>query len=255
MVRRLGIVIVVGLLVTAACTGDRGGQTMVAARRLVTVTVTEGVDLPGQTVPTRTDTTTLWLGPGLARRDGFGGSYIVDTHRDLLTMINHRDRTFTRNTTAAVAAQLGALARDTTGAGGRQQRQLQGLLDVAARVTDTGETATIDGYPVRRWIVEQQFGQQRTVSELWLTTAIDADYSLLHRTTRPALAALPGGAEALAELSKLRGVPVRADAVLEVMNRQTPSRSRLVAADLDTVPLAFFEPPPGYEPAAGSSDK
>ncbi|MBD3219669.1 hypothetical protein GF314_00380 [bacterium] len=239
------IAAIAALALLAGCGGETP-ETTVTARRLVTVTVTEGIDLPGQTVPTRTDTTTLWLGPGLARRDAHGGSYIVDTHRDLLTMIDHRDRTYTRNTTAAVAGQLAALARDTTGTGSRQQRQLQSLLDVGARVTDTGETGTIDGYPVRRWIVEQQFGRQRTTSELWLTTAIDVDYALLHRATRPALAALPGGEDAVAELRKLRGVPVRSSAVIEVMGRQTPSRSRLVTADLDTVPLSFFAPPEGY---------
>ena len=233
------------LALLGACGGDTP-ETTVTAHRLVTVTLTEAVDLPGQTVPTRTDTSTLWLGPGLARRDAHGGTYLVDTDRDLLTMVDHRDRSYTRNTTAAIARQLAALARDTSGTGSREQRQLQSLLDIDARVTDTGETDMVDGYPVRRWVVEQQFGRQRTTSELWLTTAIDVDYALLHRATRPALAALPGGEDALAELRKLRGLPVRSSAVIEVMGRQTPSHSRLVTADMDTVPLSFFAPPEDY---------
>lgn len=240
------------LLLLAACGDDEpAGETTVAAHELVTVTRTEAVRLPGQHVPADTDTVTLWIGPGLARRDAEGGSYLVDTHRDLLTWVDHDDSTWTRSTGADVAGLLHTLAHDTLPGGDRRTHQLKNLLRVAARVQDMGETATIDGYHCRRWVVTRTFGRQQTTTEVWLTADLDVDASLLQRTARPALAALPGGGQALAELSRLEGVPVRATALIEVLGRETRSETRLVSARQTQVPLSLFSPPPGYAPAGG----
>jgi hypothetical protein len=249
MIRQLLPAAALFLLALAACDRDTR-ETTVVAHRLVTVTETEAMRLPGEKMDATVDTTTLWLGPGLARRDkGRRSSLLVDAHRELITNVDHETRTWTRQTRTEMAAQLDALARDTVGSDDRRTRQLQRLLDMKARVIDTGETDTVDGYPVRRWIVEQSFGGQRITSELWLTEAIDVDYDLMLRTTQAPLLALPGGAEVLTELGKLRGVTVRSSAVLEVFGRTSSTNARLVAADLDTVPVSFFAPPGDYAPA------
>lgn len=230
-----------------SCADDAPEQTTVA-HRLVSITVTDLLETDHGPRPrwATTDTLTLWLAPGLARRDSREGSLLMDLDRQLLTMVDHGERTFTSGTTAEVFAGLAALAADTTGVGDRKMQRLKSLLDVDARVTDTGEQEVIDGYDCRRWVVEQRFGSQHTTSEVWLTGDLDVDFTLLHRATQPALAALPGGEAALDELSRLRGVPVWSTAVMRTLGRQTRSETRLVEATLDTVPVSFFRPPAGY---------
>jgi hypothetical protein len=229
----------------AACGGDPSDRTVVA-QRLVSVTITDPFDGPGARRLATADTLSLWLGPDLARRDSRDGSLLVDLERQVLTMVDHGDRSYVSGTTAEVYAELAALAGDTTRSRDRKTRQLKSLLDVDARVVDTGEDDVIDGYQCRRWVVEQRFGTQQTTSEVWLTTDLDVDFTLLHRATQPALAALPGGEAALAELSRLQGVPVWSTAVMQIMGRQTRTETRLVQAVLDTVPLSFFRPPADY---------
>ncbi len=232
---------------------DQPPEPTVVAHRLVSVTVTDEAKLPGQTQPARADTVTLWLADGLARRDNHAGSLLVDTRQRLLTMVDPHDRTYVRGTTAEVFQQLAALAADTLRSPDRKTRLLQSMLDVDARVTDTGEVEVIGGYRCRRWVVEQRFGTQQTTSEVWLTTDLDVDVTLLQQATQPALAALPGGEDALAELSRLEGMPVWTTSLMQVLGQTTRSETRLVAADLDTVPVSFFLPPEGFEDRAPNS--
>ncbi len=227
------------------------GPAAVPVTRVVSVTRSEPMSLPGQSLPARTDTVTLWLGPGIARRDNAEGTFLVDATRDLLAFVDHDDRTWTVQTAAQVQRQLAALAADTLGGephpGSRDQlERLRSLLRVAARVTDTGETQTIDGHRCRRWIVEQRLGAQEITTELWLTEELGVDYALLHQVTRPAMAVLPGGAQALAELSRLRGVPVRSTSLIRALGRRGRTQTELLAVDRQTVTPAHFAPPPGY---------
>lgn len=240
-----GLVAALMLACLLAACGDPSEQTVVA-RRLVSVTITDPLDGPGPRRLATADTLSLWLAPDLARRDSRDGSLLVDLERQVLTMVDHRNRTYVSGTTAEVFAELAALADDSTRSRDRKTRQLKSLLDVDARVVDTGDEDVIDGYQCRRWVVEQRFGSQHTTSEVWLTTDLDVDFTLLQRATQPALAALPGGEAALAELSRLQGVPVWSTAVMQIMGRQTRSETRLVQAVLDTVPLSFFQPPADY---------
>ncbi len=235
------------VLLLLGCARDQV-ESEVTVRKLVSISEAAAVDLPGQHNVARADTVTLWLGPGLARRDAQAGTFLVDSHRGLLTHVNHDNRTWTRESAALVRRQLAALATDTLKhAGDPRLHQLKRLLEVSARVTDTGEEATIDGYQCRRWIVEQSFGDQTTTSELWLTREIDADYSLMLQTTQPALAALPGGEAATQELRKLAGVVVRSSGVLRVLGRKTTTSTRLISAETTSVPLSLFSPPADYE--------
>ncbi len=244
----------IGLLAGAGCGDDAseqdGDATGVPVTRVVSVTRSEPMSLPGQSVPAQTDTVTLWLGPGIARRDNASGTFLVDATRGLLAQVDHASRTWTVRTAAQVRDQLAALA-DTTGGAPRatsrdQLERLRSLLRVAVRVTDTGEEQEIDGHRCRRWVVEQQLGRQRITTEVWLTDQLDVDHALLHQATRPALAALPGGEQALQELSRLQGVPVRSTSIIRALGRRGRTETELLEVARETVPPAHFAPPAGY---------
>lgn len=224
---------------------DTGG---VGVTRLVTVTTTDALALPGQKLAASTDTVTLWLGPGVARRDVGGGSLLLHAGVDRLTWLDHRARTWTSQTADEVREQVAALAADssTVGLAGDRVDRLKSLLRVAVSAKDTGEDAEIAGYRCRRWVVEQRLGDQATTSEIWLTRDVDVDFALLNRLARPTLAALPGGEDALVELSRLDGVPVLSTAIMTVMNRQGRTETRLVSVDKLVVDPGLFMPPAEY---------
>ncbi len=234
----------------AAC-GERRDGDLLEVRMLVTETRTDHLELPGQTVPATIDTITLWLGPGLARRDAPEGTYLVDLQRDRLTYVQHATRTWVSGSIADVQQLFHRLATDTLDQR-REERRLRLLkimLNMSARVTDTGEQARIDGYRSSRWIVEQHLGEQAIISELWLTREIDVDYELLHHAARPALLAVPGGEAAMAEMARLRGVPVRTTSELRLLGREGRAESRLLRASRVRVPRDFFAPPADYRPS------
>ena len=238
------------LLLITACSSDQDTD-LIEVRKFVSVTETDAMSLPGQVVPASTDTVTLWLGPGVARRDVDGGSLLVHAAQDRLTWLDHEARTWTSQTATELQRQLAILAADTAGRESQDPRlaRLQTMLKVAVAVTDTGEEREIDGYQCRRWIVEQRQGDQTTTTELWLTGDLVVDWNLLNRLTRPTLAAFEGGRRALTQLSRLEGFPVRAVAILDVMNRPGRSVTRLVATGAEMLPPSHFLPPEGYRPS------
>jgi hypothetical protein len=239
-------VLIVGLL--ASCTRD-GPDTLVKAQRLTNLSTVTALGLPGPVVPVETDTVVLWLGPDLARRDARDGTFLVDPRRGVLTFVDHAARTWTTQTTEQIQRQLAALAAEAPGLDPSDERLalLQDMLTVAVKVTDTGEETRLDGYQCRRWILEQQLGEQLVTTELWLSEDIEVDFHLLHHATRPALLALPGGQAALAELSRLQGVTVLATALMRVQQHQGRSETRLLAVDEVMVPRSFFAPPAAYD--------
>ena len=250
MTRHLSLVAVITLPLVLAlgCGRDRPADDL-SVVKLVSETRTDAMSLPSQDLAATVDTTTLWLGPDLARRDSGGGTFLVDAAGQL-TQVDHVTHTWTSRSADEVGQLLAALAADTSSTDTPTAiDQLRSLLKVAARVSDTGEEAEIDGYRCRRWIVEQRYGPQHSTTELWLTRDIELDYGLLQRATRPAMQALPGGPAALAELSRLEGVPVRSSGLLRVMNRDGSTQSRLLSVETVTVPAAFFQPPADYRSA------
>jgi hypothetical protein len=238
------------LTILPACGGeeqpaDRGG---LGVTRLVTVTTTDPMSLPGKQLAATTDTVTLWLGPGVARRDVGGGSLLLHAGVDRLTWLDHRARTWTSQTADEVREQVAALAADSSAVGlaGDEMDRLKSLLRVAVSAKDTGEEREIAGYRCRRWVVEQRLGDQSTTSEIWLTRDVDVDFGLLNRLARPTLAALPGGDAALVELSRMDGVPVLSTAIMTVMNRRGRTETRLVSVDKMVVDPGMFMPPAEY---------
>lgn len=236
----LPLLVLLGLV---AC--DRGRQLEVT--RVVTITETGATRLPGRVYQARTDTTILWLGPERARRDRGLATFLVDGSNNIVTHVDHAQRTWTRASSEALSEALALLAADTVQAADRRTHNLQSLLKVSARVTDMNEARTIDGYPCRRWVVEQQFGDdQHITTEIWLTDAIAVDAGLLQRVASPSLAAVPGGEQALAELSRLQGIPVRSASLRRLMGGDSRSESRLVKVETVQVPADFFMPPEDY---------
>lgn len=235
------------VLWTAGCTREQADPE-VRAHRVTTVTTYEVLNLPGQPAPAETDTVILWLGPQAARRDTGEGAFLVDPERHRLTFLDHATRTWTTQTTAEIQRQIQDLAdaaADTT-SDDQQLDQLRGMLEVAVKVTDTGEEARIDGYDCRRWLVQQFLGDHLVSSELWLTLDIELDFGLLHQATRPAMLAMPGGQAAAAELARLQGVTVLATTLMRLQEYQARTETRLLAVEEVTVPAGFFAPPPDY---------
>lgn len=234
----------------AGCARE-GPDTLVEVQKLTTVATVTALGLPGPVVPAETDTVVLWLGPDLARRDAHDGTFLIDPGRGALTFVDHDARTWTSQTTEQIQRQLAALAAAAPDhePGDERVALLQDMLTLSIKVTDTGENTRLEGYDCRRWILEQQLGEQLVTTELWLTEDIEVDFHLLHHATRPALLALPGGQAALQELSRLQGVTVLATTLMRVQQHQGRSQTRLLAVDEVRRPRSFFAPPPDYQAA------
>ena len=86
-----------------------------------------------------------------------------------------------------------------------------------------------------------------------VTRDIPVDWPLLQRLTQPTLAAMPGGNDALAELARLDGFPVRSFAILEIMGRRGRTETRLLSVETVEVPRSRFQPPEDYGPSTAGA--
>ncbi len=228
--------------------GGCGRDARIPAMHLIQVTRTEAAQLPGQNVPAHADTTETWLAADRVRREGPQQTFVLRADTGTVLLLDRKNRTYlnlTFDEASHLLSQLAAVA-DTTDSRTPRTRQLTEMVRVSARVVDTGDDETINGYHCHRYIVEIRMGDATTTTEQWVTRDLKVDLGLLRRASFATLVGLPGGAAAMAELAKVQGLPVRATTIIDVFHRQVRSTTDLVAAQERRVSPKLFEPPPGY---------
>ena len=187
--------------------------------RLTQVTVTDAAELPGQVLPARTDTARIWLAADRTRRDTGAKSFVMRVDTGRMIVIDHAQKAFLDVSLDDAGRLLSGLATRPDSSSHPRDRTLRGLYRVAAKVTDTGEKAPINGYQCRRYVLELHLGDTQMISEQWVTQALGIDDGQLRRASFAALLGLPGGVEAMAELARVQGVPVRSTTITSLFGR------------------------------------
>jgi hypothetical protein len=253
MIRPPHILLAAGLVVALAAAGCGRRPEVIAATRLTQITTTEAASLPGQNLPARTDTTVTWLAADRTRRDSGARSFVLRVDAERMMVIDRGARTYLDVSLDDAGKLMAALAAAPDTATHPRDRLLQGMFRVSAKVTDTEQTSRIDGHDCRRYIVELHLGDTHMVSEQWVTGDLQIDDQQLRRASFAALLGLPGAAEAMTELARVRGIPVRTTTLTTVLNREIHSETRLAEIASVEVGPDLFTPPAGFQALAPTS--
>jgi hypothetical protein len=245
---RLLIVILIGLLIGMAGCGGR--PETISATRLTQITTTEAVSLPGQNLPARADTTVVWLAADRTRRDNGTQSYVMRADAERMMVIDHAARSYLDVSFAEASKLMAGFAAAPDTARHPRDRLLRGMFRLSAKVTETTDAERIDGHDCRRYIIELRLGDTHIVSEQWVTGDLQIDDRQLRRASFATLLGLPGAAEAMAELARVQGVPVRTTTLTTLLNREIRSETRLAGVARVQVVPEFFAPPAGFQAIA-----
>ncbi len=238
------------LVVVMAAAGCGGSPDTLPATRLTQITTTEAATLPGQRLPARADTTVIWIAADRTRRDGGTQSFVMRTDAERMMVIDRAARTYLDVSFDEASRLMTALAAAPDTAVHPRDRLLQGMFRVAAKVVETADRERIDGHDCRRYVVELRLGDTHMVSEQWVTEDLQIDDHQLRRASFAALLGLPGAAEAMAELARVQGVPVRTTTLTTLLNREIRSETRLADVSVVQVDPALFAPPAGFQAVA-----
>ena len=151
----------------------------------------------------------------------------VDTERML--MIDRGARTYLDVSLDEAGRLMAGMAAAPDTATHPRDRLLHGMFRVAAKVTDDrARRSRIDGHDCRRYVVELHLGRHAAWSASSGSPATSQiDDPQLRRASFATLLGLPGAAEAMAELARVQGVPVRTTTITTLLNREIRSETRL----------------------------
>jgi hypothetical protein len=187
----------------------------------------------GHTQPARDSQTTFWIGEKGARRDDGDTEVLVRFDQNKLYLINHAKKSYS---VLDLPVDLTALMPE---AQRQQMGQMLEMMKMSATVEPSDEHKEINGWQTHRYDVHlsNQMGM-KVDSTVWMTDDIDVDEASFKKLTRAMASLQPGGASAVDELLKLKGVPVLVDTKLQAMGGSTTSKEELVSAESDATPPA-----------------
>ena len=228
----LTIAFAAGLLLAAAAAADT---------RLELKSHTDAFQMMGQSQPAQDKTIRFWIADDRVLRDDGQSAFLYRADENKLYLIDHGAKSYTTlSLPVDVLALLPAESR----------AQMQGFLQqmaMKATVTPTDERKEINGWSARRYDVhmENQMGM-KVDATVWTTESVEADLDAF-RGLYAAMGALqPGGASAVDELMKIRGIPVLSETTVAGMGGSFGSKEELVTAEQAAAPAGTYEVPAGY---------
>lgn len=212
---------------------------------------TDGFQMMGRNQPPRDFVQKIWMTADKARSDAEGHSIIVRLDKGVSYLLDHTRKAFTE-------LPMGAGQSGSSRTEGRMSKEQRGAMDRMAesmknttiRISDTGETKKIGEYRCRKYLQQIDSVMGPVTSEIWATQDLKMDTDLYARFSFALMASQPGGREAMnaniAEIKKIRGVPVQSLSTTRMRDTEMKTRVDLVEYREEPAPADLFDIPPGY---------
>ena len=212
-----------------------------ADTRLEMKSHTDAFQMMGQSQPAQDKTIRFWIAGDRVLRDDGESAFLYRGDLGKLYLIDHEAKSY-----SALALPVDVLALIPAEMRGQMEGFLQQMA-MTATVTPTDERKEINGWSARRYDVHMANAMGMTVdSTVWATEEVAADLEAF-RGLYAAMGALqPGGASAVDELLKVRGVPVLSETTVAGMGGSFGSKEELVSAEQEAAPAGTYEVPAGY---------
>lgn len=219
-------------------------------------THTDAFQMMGKSQPAKDETAVIWLTEGMARIDHDGGmSTLFAADKKILYMIDHNKKQYAEmpldfDKMMQEAAGENAEAKEAMAkVPGFMKNMMQGM---SAKVTDTGETKTINGWNCRKYLVEMNMGMAGTTSsESWATEDLKIDYLKYFTAASAMMASMPGFENIIQEMRKIKGFVVYQTTKSKMMGGEVGSTTELLEASEKAAPAGTYDLPAGYKKVKG----
>jgi len=210
---------------------------------------TDGFSMMGQTQPAQDIIEEFWITPQGFRSDSPDNSMIMRFDTKQVIMVDHAAKTYT-----PIATEMQDMTSQIMGGGEQPNAEalqaMQGMMNVQTEVTDTGETASINGWDSRRYVMTVKSMMGVMTMDIWATEDIDID-TALYEKFRSAVSAGLGPMQAMMgdmgeQWAKIKGVQVRSTMTQQMMNQSLSSSTELIEYRDGDAPDGLLEIPAGY---------
>lgn len=207
----------------------------------------------GREQPAKDVIETIWITKDKVRSDNEDKSYILLLNEKKMYFLDNVRKTYT-----VIPLDLDKLGKAATKGEKMDSGEKQNLMDFAKNmmqikisVKPTGESKKIKTWNCKKYIqtIETRMGPTRT--EIWASEDIHIDYDLYSQFSSALLATQPGMKQMLedmmAEMKKIKGVPVLTTTVTKMMGSEMKSSQELLEVKNGTAPSGIFTVPKDYK--------
>ncbi len=211
--------------------------------------VSEPYEIMGQKQAGSDEVVETWLSGNKARMNSSDKtSVIFDGDKQVMYMLDHRDRTYTEvpmNLSEAMADMLGEQE------GGQEMAQMMAqmmgsMMQVKASVVDTGTVKNVNDWTCRVYELTLNMPMGQTASEICATDQIDVNVSMYNKIGHAMMAGQQGFEELLREMEKIQGVAVLTVSRANIMGATVVTREELLEHKKMPAPAGSFDIPDGY---------
>jgi hypothetical protein len=218
---------------------------------------TDGFTVMGKAQPAKDFTGTLWISAEKARNNTGDQSVILLTAKNVVIILDHVKKTAMEISLDAAGATGRADGSVPEGMPAGMQEMMQGMMkSMKFKVTETGETRTINGWLCRKYLQTVEGGMAPSESEVWASTDVKIDAKAFQKVSEAMMATQPGLANAMADIrketAKIKGIAVLTVTTSTVMNQKMKSSVELLEVNNNaTAPAGTYQVPAGYRKTAG----
>lgn len=217
------------LLPLALVAGAAGADTL-----LTLESHQDAAEFAGQTQPAEDQTIEVWIGENQISRSDERATIIV--RPDEMIIVNHVLKNYT----------VLDLPIDFDELVPADMKQMAEMSKLSAEVTPTDERKKIGDWNVRRFEVEMTNPAGIAITTtMWMTRDLDIEYPSYEKLAAQTMATA-GGADLVAEMSKLEGFPVLQETTIDMAGNKVTTREELVSVEKKEPPADAYSVPQGY---------
>ncbi|MBU0985267.1 MAG: hypothetical protein KKA42_15440 [candidate division Zixibacteria bacterium] len=197
---------------------------------------TDAMNVMGQSSPARDDTTVLWMSGDMGYQDhGTEGVTIFRGDKQMIYLVSPETKSYVEvsldpNAPPAAANPMAAMMGTPT-----------------VTVTPTDETKKIGDWDAKKYVVSIAMGPMKMTNDHWATEDINIDAEKYQALSSGMMMQLPGFAEAMKELYKIKGMVVESKGVVNIMGTEVGNWTKVLESAEKDPPEGIFDIPEGYE--------
>lgn len=202
-------------------------------------THTDAFSMMGQSQPAKDETIEQWIGDDKMAYLGAELSSIVDLKRNLMYLINHKDKTY-------VETQL---PLDITKLFPPEMAQMMGsMMKMTVTVTPTGQTKTIGQWKCSGYDVSLQMMMMPIKMAVWASMDVPIDMEKFSKLNSLILKTqLRLDDAALKEMEKIKGYWIASEITGEMMGAKMHSTTEVIEISKKTPDSSVYAVPAGYK--------
>ena len=214
---------------------------------------TDQYTVSGKTVPASDATPVTTLAKDRCRIDqNADTAIIVRLDKNVVYYVNNKKKQYSEISLDAInkALDTAVSAKDQPSSQQEMPAMMAGMMKMMkmeATVTPGTQRKKIGAWDCAQYTVAQTIMMSTSNSEIWATSDIKIDPEFYAKFLSAPMFKMQGSEKIIAEMKKIKGVPVQITSTASVMNTEIKSSEELLDVSETTAAADLFEIPKGYK--------